>query len=160
MNEHKKLLDIVEDFDTAMMVTSHPNHGLDARPMAIAEMDEAGSLWFVSSKHSGKMIDIKEDAHSAITLQSSSKYVSISGVVRVVNDRAKVEQLWNEAWKVWFPEGKSDPSIVLLQFLPQHGEYWDNSGFKGVKYMVQAGKAYLQGDTPQPDKDQHARVSM
>ena len=160
MDTREKLMDMMDNFDTAMLVTHHPTHGLDARPMAIAGLEEDGSLWFATKKHSGKMIDIKADSHAAVTLQGGQRFISMSGTIRVVEDRARIEELWQESWKVWFPGGKSDPSLTLLHLLPSHGEYWDNSGFQGVKYLVKAGKAYVQGDTPDTSRDEHARVSM
>lgn len=160
MDEHKKLIDMIQDFDTAMLVTHHPQHGVDARPMAIAEVDSDGGLWFVSNRHSGKMADIAADSHAAVTLQSGSKFVSISGKLKPVDNRQKVRDLWQESWKVWFPKGVDDRSIILLNLIPDSGEYWDNSGFQGAKYLLKAGKAYLQGSTPDSSKDEHARVSM
>ena len=33
------------------------------------------------------------------------------------------------------------------------GEYWDNSGTSGVKYVIEAGKALLTGTRPEIDRD-------
>ena len=71
-----------------------------------------------------------------------------------------IEELWNETWKIWFPRGKTDPSIVLLKIQPEHGEYWDNSGAVGLKYLINAGKAYLQGERAETDEDINASVSL
>ena len=160
MDEHKKLTDLIEDFNTAMLVTHHPQHGVDARPMAIAQVDHDGAMWFISDRHSGKMEDIAADSNAAVTLQGGNKFVSLSGKLRTIDDRAKVGELWQESWKVWFPEGVDDPAIILLKLTPERGEYWDNSGFQGAKYLLKAGKAYLQGSKPTTSKDEHARISM
>lgn len=160
MDPRDKLLNMIDNFDTAMLVTHHPRHGLDARPMAIAQMEEDGSLWFATSKDSGKMIDIDADSHVAVTLQGGNQFISMSGSIRVSDDQAKINEIWQEAWKVWFPGGKTDPSITLLHLIPDRGEFWDNSGFQGVKYLMKAGKAYVQNSTPNVEQDEHARISM
>ena len=70
-----------------------------------------------------------------------------------VDDRAKIAELWDESWKIWFPAGKDDPTLTLLRIRGETGEYWDNSGFNGIKYLLEAGKAYLTGTRPDVDGD-------
>lgn len=160
MNTHEKLIDLVQDFDTAMLITKTDDGGLDARPMAIAEATDDGQLWFVTNRNSGKIAELMLDRDVAVTMQGSNKFVTLSGQCRVTDDRAKLEQLWKEAWKVWFPEGKNDPNITLLRVDPERGEYWDNSGFTGINYLLRAGKAYVQGERAETDKHINATVSL
>ncbi|MBA3480646.1 MAG: hypothetical protein H0T51_02420 [Pirellulales bacterium] len=42
------------------------------------------------------------------------------------------------------------------------GEYWDNSGLSGVKYFIEAGKAYLSGTKPDVAGDPriHGKVNL
>lgn len=160
MSTHDKLIELMRDFDTAMLVTKTEEGGLDARPMAVAEVTDGGSLWFVTDRRSGKIDDLIRHGTAGITMQGSRKYVSITGTVNVVDDRARVEELWSEGWEIWFPGGKDHPAITLLQFIPEHGEYWDNSGFVGIKYLIKAGKAYLQGERPVVDQAVNATVSL
>lgn len=160
MDTHSKLIDLIQDFDNAILVTKTDDGSLNARPMAVAQATADGELWFVSDRNSGKIADLMLDRDVAVTMQSSSKFVTISGECRVVDDPAKIESLWNEAWKVWFPEGKSDPSIVLLKIEPTRGEYWDNSGSTGIKYLIKAGKAYLQGERAETDQAINASVTL
>ena len=159
MNTEEKLIDLVHDFDTAMLVTN-TDAGLHSRPMAIAEATDEGDLWFVTDRHSGKIADLILDRDVAITMQGGNKFVALSGECRVVDDRTKVNELWQESWKVWFPKGADDPAITLLKVESKHGEYWDNSGVEGLKYLIKAGKAYLQGERAETDKAINASVSM
>lgn len=160
MNTHEKLIDLIHDFDNAMLITKTDDGSLTARPMAVADATENGEVWFVTDRNSGKIADLMLDRDVAVTMQSSRKFVTVSGECRVVDDHAKVESLWKEVWRVWFPEGKSDPSIVLLKIEPTRGEYWDNSGVAGMKYLIKAGKAYLQGERAETDESVNASVSM
>ena len=68
--------------------------------------------------------------------------------------------MWKEAWQVWFPKGKTDPSITLLKFTATEGEYWDNAGMQGLKYVYSAAKAYVSGEKPEMSKEQHATISI
>jgi general stress protein 26 len=78
----------------------------------------------------------------------------------VLLDRQLIEEMWKEAWKVWFPGGKSDPNIAVLKFTAHEGEFWDNGGIQGLKYVYEAAKAYVSGETPKKDELQHAKVRL
>lgn len=160
MDTQHKLIDVLKDFSNAMLVMRSDDGSLDGRPMAVAEVEDDGQIWFVTDRHSGKVTNLLHAAQVAVTMQSSSKFASMSGVAHVVDDRNKVNELWREAWKVWFPEGKASDSILLLRIEPTRGEYWDNSGINGVKYLIKAGKAYLQGKRPETDPAINASVSL
>ncbi|KAA5542625.1 general stress protein [Roseiconus nitratireducens] len=160
MDKFEKLVDLIGDFDNAMLVTRTSEGELDARPMAVAELEPDGDLWFVTDRNSGKVADLMLDHEVAVTMQSSRKFVTLTATAHLVDDRAKLEELWQEAWKVWFPQGKASNSIALLKVEPKRGEYWDNSGVQAVKYLIEAGKAYLQGERASTDESINARVSM
>ncbi len=150
----------LNDFDNAMLVTRSPDGQLRCRPMAIALTEEDSNLWFVTSQASGKVDEIAADPQVCVAMQSGRRFLSLSGRATLSRDRAKIDELWNEAWKVWFPQGKTDPSLTLLHVAAEEGEYWDNSGFNGLKYLFQAGKAYLAGTRPEIDEEIHQKVQL
>ena len=53
------------------------------------------------------------DPRVNVVMQDGRRFVSLSGVASVVDDRALIEELWSESWKVWFPKGKDDPSLRI-----------------------------------------------
>lgn len=158
----KHLHELVDDFDMAMFVTQSPNGQLRSRPMVLADAEADGTLWFLTQRHSPKVDEIAHDSQVNIAMQSSTKYVSLSGRAMPVEDRDKVNSLWNESWKVWFPGGKDDPNLVLVKVVGDIGEYWDSSGSSGLKYLIEAGKAYFSGTRPDVDNDPniHAKVQL
>jgi general stress protein 26 len=159
-NDRKHLYDLLKDFDSAMLVTSAEDGSLRSRPMAIAGCDPNAPLYFVTSVVSPKVKELERDPRVNIAMQGKTKYVSLSGVAHVVHDQTLIDRLWSEAWKVWFPKGKHDPAICLLAVEPHEAEYWDNAGAKGVRYLLQAVKAYANGTTPTTTEEQHAKVHL
>ncbi len=157
-----KLRELLTEFDTAMLVTRTAEGQLRARPMAFAAVDPDGTLWFVTERHSGKVDEIAKDNHVNVSMQTARKFVSVSGTAAPVDDRAKVAEVWKEAFKVWFPGGKDDPNLILLRVTGDAGEYWDNSGTSGIKYLIAAGRAYLSGTRPDVDNDPkiHGKVNL
>jgi general stress protein 26 len=158
----RHLQELLKDFGAAMLVTHASGGQLRSRPMALAQAEPNGVLWFVTERHSGKLEEIARDSHVNVAMQSSSKFLSISGTASAVDDRAKVAELWNESFKVWFPGGKDDPTLILLKVQGEAGEYWDNSGLAGIKYLIEAGKAYLSGSKPDVSSDPrvHGKVKL
>jgi general stress protein 26 len=160
-NDGKKhLYDVLKDFDIAMLVTHTPN-GIHARPMAIARLDGILGCYLVTHINSLKVDEISANANATLTFQSAIKFASVRGELAVLHDRnLMIEQMWKEAWKVWFPRGKSDKNIALLKFSAREGEYWDNASVHGLKYVYEAAKAYVTGETLKKDDEQHAKVRL
>jgi general stress protein 26 len=156
-----KLRELLDEFGVAMLVTRTPEGDLRGRPMALAEVQPDGTLWFATDRHSAKVDELDKDGHVVVTMQSKSKFVSLSGKAAVIDDRAKLAQLWKVEWQVWFPD-KDDPNIVLLRVDGNAGEYWDNSGTSGVKYLIEAGKALVSGSRPDVGDDPkvHGKVAL
>ncbi len=142
------LRDLLEDFDAAMLVTRTGDKRMRARPMAVAKLEADADAYFVTAIDSPKVAEIETHPEVTLTFQGSGKFAWISGRARVVRDSALIDALWNEAWKVWFPKGKSDPALTLLEIDAQDGEYWDNTGAQAVKYGYEALMAYAKGRRP------------
>ena len=130
--------------------------------MALADVEPNGTLWLLTDQRSEKLEEILQHHDVNVSAQSASTFLSISGVAYAVADRQKIHDLWEEPWKIWFPGGKDDPSLILLKIQGDVGEYWDNSGTSGLKYLIEAGKAYLSGTRPDVAHDPqiHAKVNL
>ena len=139
MNEKdlKQFTDILETFDTAMLVTQRGSE-LRSRPMAVADTTKDGRVWFVTSIDSAKLDELTENPDVNVTMQADKRFLSISGAARATRDREKVDDLWKDAYGIWFSEGRDDPTLVLLEIVPTYVEYWDRSGLDGLKFMFSA----------------------
>lgn len=156
-NKQEHLKELLESFDTAMLLTRHAEKE-HARPMAIAAVEGESTLWFVTADTSAKTAEIRKDPRVAATLQSSRRFVALSGHAELVDDRAKLNELWKPGWKVWFPNGKEDPNIRLIRVTVNDVEYWDNAGTKGIRYVFEAARALLRHTTPTITAPLHGRI--
>lgn len=146
--KRKVLKDLIRDFDTAMLVTRTPDGGMRSRPLAIADSRDDGGLYFATSIESPKVAELEVEPRVNVALQGKAKFVSVTGEARIERDRALIDQLWSESWKVWFPQGKDDPSLCIVTVEPSEAAYWDNSGVEGVKYLFENVKAFVTGKKP------------
>jgi general stress protein 26 len=117
----------IQNIGTCMLVT-YDGEDMRARPMrGIARPDE-NAVWFISDAHSEKDDELAAHPRACLTFadMKDQNFVSLSGSVTRVDDRAIVAELWNEAAEAYFPNGKDDPSVILLKFVAAKGEYWDS----------------------------------
>jgi general stress protein 26 len=148
----ERVIELLHEFDTATLVTHKKDGRLHGRPMAIAQIESDGTLWFVSDETSQKTAEIENDSRVLIVLQGSKRFVMANGEVLVVKNHEKLRELWTESHRLWFQD-QNDPNIVLLRFSPTDAEYWDTSGVRGLKYVFRAAKAYLSGETTKKEQD-------
>jgi general stress protein 26 len=140
-----RIVDRLRDFDTAMLVTRGQQGELHGRPMQIADVDDGGRLTFVTHRSTGKVDDIAHDDHVVVCAQERRLFVRITGRAFVHEDRSRVDELWSETWRAWFPEGKDDPELVLVDVEPVECELWDEQGTFGLRSVASMAKAIATG---------------
>ncbi len=160
MDSRQHLYDVAKGFNTAMLITKAQDGSLHARPMAVAEIEPNADAYFSTSLASPKIAELEADPHVLVTFQSSSEFATIQGTATIVRDRAEIDRLWSESWRVWFPDGKDDPKLCLLRVSAERGEYWDTSGLEGIKFMFESLKARISGRTPEKSEVQNAKVQL
>jgi len=158
----RHFISLLKKFQNVMLVTHSGLHGFHSRPMAIAEVEDDGRLWFVTSVDTAKVHEIAVDSHVHLVAQDGNNaFLTITGRASLIGDREKTAHLWQEAFRVWFPRGKDDPDIELIAVRPERGEFWDNTGARRFKYLWEAAKAYMSGTTPDAeDGDMHGKVRL
>ncbi len=124
----QKVWDLIDDIKFAMLVTRGVDGRLYARPMAAQEKGVDDLLWFFTAADTPKVMEIEDNPTVLLTYAKpeDQSYVSISGTARIVRDQAKIDELWSEPLKAWFPKGKDDPNVTLICVEPESAEYWDN----------------------------------
>ncbi len=160
--KREHFLELLNQFSTAMLVT-HGNGGqIRSRPMAVARVERDGRIWFITGAETGKVHEIETNARVHITAQNErDAYLSLNGHAELVRDPAIVAELWQEPFRVWFPDGKDDPNIELILVHPEEGEFWDIEGMNKVRYHFDAAKTYVTGTTPGVGEgDHYGRVRL
>lgn len=149
-------------FDTGMLITHAGNNTLHARPMAVAQVDDQCDVWFLTDVDSPKSREIRANDQVMVTFQNKrDEFVTLNGRAELVRDPQKIDELWQEGFKVWFPGGKTDPNLGLVHVQAVQGEYWDNAGANKVSYMLESLRAYIQGDRPQVQEgSQHGKLNI
>lgn len=155
-----RLLELLGTFKVAMLVTRE-GKSLSARPMSLAELDaKTATAWFISSVDAEHARAMEFSPWVQLVCQSSAVQLSVSGHATLVRDAAKLEALWSEPMRLWFPEGKESADLTLIRVELGDGEFWDHSGARGLKFVFDAAKAWLTGEVVEGDPAAHARANL
>ena len=138
-----KLAELIKDVRIAMLTTTRPDGRLVSRPLGTQEVEFDGDLWFATGADSAKVAEIAAHPYVNVSYASTSDntFVSVSGRAEVLDDRAKVDELWSPAMKLFFPGGKDDPNLRLIRVTADTAEYWDGPGTilgKALHFMLTA----------------------
>ena len=119
----EKLYDLIDEIETAMFTTRREDGRLVSRPMATQKRAAGADLWFVTARKTEKLDEIRHDpqVNLAYYKDRTREWVSVSGRARVVDDRAKIRELYQPDWRAWFgDEGNpkdgtpDDPRMILI----------------------------------------------
>src|SRR3954467_8101652 len=113
----QKIKDLVNDVNICMFTTLDEQHNMMSRPMFTASVDDEGNIWFFTNEFSEKIQEVSKDNIVNLIYAHPAKniYVNVKGTCSLIIDRSRMEELWNNSMKNWFPEGLDDPKICLVK---------------------------------------------
>ena len=128
-----------------------------ARPMTAQVEEKHSPMWFFTARDNGIVQNLDQGTRAIATFAAKGHglFATIHGDLKIDNDRAVIDRLWNRFVAVWYEGGKDDPKLVLLRFDAEHAEIWlnESSIFTGIKLLM--------GSDPKKDyKDKVANVSL
>ncbi|HEV2527021.1 MAG TPA: pyridoxamine 5'-phosphate oxidase family protein [Thermomicrobiales bacterium] len=152
----RKVAELLKDQRIGMLTTVDPDGTFTSRPMAMQEVEFDGSLWFFAERTSRKVQQLAAHPQVNVAVSAADSWISLNGTASVVPDTGKKAELWNAAVDAWFPDGKSDPNIVLLRVDSDSAEYWDSPGGRIASLFSFAkakatGKPYEGGENAKVD---------
>jgi general stress protein 26 len=123
----RKLAELIGDIRIAMLTTLTEDGTLRSRPLLTQSARFDGDLWFITRRGSGKVEEMRQHQQVCLTYARihDNTYVSVSGTAEVVSDARKARDLWDPSYESWFPEGPTDPDLVLVRVRIDQAEYWD-----------------------------------
>jgi general stress protein 26 len=154
--EHKqKIWNFIKDTKTAMLTSEDENGDLHARPMHLVQDDYDGTIWFFTHYHSEKVDEIQSDRKVSLAFINQDKkiYVSLSGKANVTQNRQLIDKFWNPVVSAWFPNGKDNDDVALLEIKIHKGEHW-NADDNPVHFFYEIAKANVKDEYPDVGKNE------
>ncbi|MCL5974783.1 MAG: pyridoxamine 5'-phosphate oxidase family protein [Gammaproteobacteria bacterium] len=147
--EHKqKIWEMIKDIKVGMLVTLDGEMPR-ARPMHLVQDAYDGTIWFYTRRNAEKVTETDRDHDVCLTFSDQDKgvYVSLSGKAQLTNNQALIDKYWNPFIAAWFPEGKEDPEVALLEIKVEMGEHWMAKESKAFQ-LYEFAKANITKTTP------------
>jgi len=125
-----KLGKLIDKIETAMLTTHAADGSLVSRPLQTLKIDANGEIIFFTAADSHKVDEMTEDAEVNLAYADPGEhcYVSVRGRARMDRDEGTIDELWSPAQKVFFPEGKDDPNLMVLRVRVRDANYWEAAG--------------------------------
>lgn len=126
----RKLAELLDGIDVAMLTTHAPDGSMVSRPLQALKFDANGELVFFTSIDSAKVDQLTEnpDVNLAFADPQHQRYVSVRGNARMDREAATVDELWSLPQKIFFPQGKDDPHLLVLRVQVRDAAYWESAG--------------------------------
>ncbi len=151
-----KVWDLIERIGFCMLVTRIGSE-LRARPMSAYGERIENAVYFLTDVAGDKDEEVALHANVCLAFAESrgQKYVSVSGIAEIQDDRERIKELWATPAKAWW-ESADDPAIRVLKVTPSFAEYWDSPG-SVISYIKMAAAAVSGA---RPDMGNNAKVEM
>ncbi|MFD0982247.1 pyridoxamine 5'-phosphate oxidase family protein [Tropicimonas aquimaris] len=96
------------------------------QPMTHFTDEGDGVLWYITSSDTDLAQGIDAGRDAALTYVSSNQdyHASVTGRLEIVQDAAKLDELWSTPVAAWFEGGRDDPKVCLLRFTPDEAAIW------------------------------------
>ena len=83
--------------------------------------------WFFSFEDTRKVSEIDADPRAELAFidTQNGTWVNVEGEASVIrDDEHRKQKLWRDDLERWFPEGPSDPNVVLIKVRARHIDAW------------------------------------
>ena len=143
--------------DRTMMLGLVDAEEAHTRPMTALIDGEVGPIWFFTARDTSIVEALAEGGRAIATFAAKdhSLFAAVHGDLRIDNDRAVIDRLWNPFVAAWYEGGKDDPKLVLLRFDAAEAQIWENAS------SLMAGIKMLFGRDPKRDyQDKVAEVDL
>ncbi len=108
---------------------SFATSGLDGWPnlrmLAVAAKDGIDTLWFATATTEKKVIELKANPKAVVYGYDpqSMKEFRLFGNVALLDDPASRKKVWCDDFLQYFLEGINSPTMIVLKFTTDHGQY-------------------------------------
>jgi general stress protein 26 len=137
----RKLREMIKGIEFAMLTTIEDDGSLRSRPMATQKVEFDGDLYFFTQANAPKVDEVESDRHVCVSYAApeNQRYVSVSGLARLLRDRTKMEEFWFGDLETWFTHGLDEPELALLWICVTKAEYWEGP-FGTLVYLPRVKK--------------------
>ena len=117
---------------------------LVATPMGTQSFEHPKTTYWITERDSDKVAHLQADPRVNVFYAGKDGYVSLTGTAAVVDDPARLKELWGFFTDSFMEGGPEDPNSVLLEVTADTAQWWDTPG--AVVTVVELVKAKVTGN--------------
>lgn len=110
-----------------MLTTNTADGKLVAHPMTVQEVSDDADVWLFVDLESDHADALRANPAVNVAFSKPGSWLSLSGTVEFVTDRAKTEALWDGAVDAFF-DGVDDPRLGLIRIHGDSAQFWGKPG--------------------------------
>jgi len=132
---------------TVMLGVEAP--GNHTQPMTAFAEEENNLVWFFTRDDLSFATDVERTPDGRLILMSKDQevYADVHGTMSLSRDMTRIDKYWNPMVAAWYPDGKADPHLTLVRFVPDEGQIWvSKQGL--IRLAFQVAKANLSHTMP------------
>ena len=137
----EEVRDRVDDVRVAMVTVVEADGSISTRPLTVQRICDDGTVEFLVERDAGWSSD--GQATDVSLVDEGRTWVSVSGTSTYVDDRAAVEELWDDITAQFF-EGPADAALMRVDAITW--SYW--AAPNRLAQVYQLAKAFLTDDSP------------
>jgi len=138
-SDQDRAWELIQEIGLCMLVSHDGGGVLRARPMSAHARRDEDAIYFLTDRraHKDDEIEINENVCLAFTGKGARTHLSVSGTANLLDDRARVAELWSPAARAFW-ESQDDPDIRILKVRPTLAEIWDGPGRHATPVALEA----------------------
>ncbi|MBO1902420.1 pyridoxamine 5'-phosphate oxidase family protein [Leucobacter weissii] len=127
-----KVVELMREERFVMLSTVTEEGKIVSHPMTPQQVTDDGAVWFFIASSSEAADSVRRHPEANLSFANTDSWLSVSGSASLVDDPAKVAELWDARVEAYFPEGKQDPDLALLRVDGDSAQFWGVDGGKIV----------------------------
>ena len=98
------------------------------QPMTHFADQDRSTVWFITSAKTDLARVMRADGdrrmHHCVIGPDQNYFACLMGRARQSRDEAKLDELWSPMVGAWFPGGRDDPDVMLIQLQLEEASVW------------------------------------
>ena len=144
----EKVVEIMRGEGLAMLTCVSHDGKLHSHPMAPQEVTDDADVRFFIGLQGEQADELRTNPEVNLAFAEAGSWLSVSGRAVFEENRAKIDELWNDDVSKWFDGGKDDPNLGLIRVVGDSAQFWGQPGGK-VASIAELVKAKVTGQRPE-----------
>jgi general stress protein 26 len=104
-------------------------------------------IYFFTRNDSEMAKGANREAHMVVFGKHDDYHSCVQGRLDEISDTTIRDKFWNPVLAAWYPGGKADPALTILEFSPIKADIWASTS-NSLRFGFEIAKANATGETP------------